>query len=97
MLISIIALASAIPAPFPAPFPAPVPAALPKNTKLAEPENVEKPKDGEEEDDLKGSESVYHGYYGGYPWGGYPSVYYSSVYHSSPYYSYSYSPYSYWW
>lgn len=91
MLISFIAISSVIPAPFP------VPAPLPKNAKLAAPENVEKLKDGEEEGDLKGSESAYHGYYGGYPWGGYPSVYYSSVYHASPYYSYAYSPYSYWW
>lgn len=62
-------------------------------------ENVEDLKDGaeEEEKDLKGSESAYHGAYYGWPGSYYPSYnYYSGVYHGG-YYPYAYSPYSYWW
>lgn len=68
VLISFIAITSAIPAP-------------PKDVQSEASENVESLKDGEEEKDLKASESAYHGYYGGYPLGlgGYPSYYYSSV------------------
>lgn len=90
-LVSFFAIATAIPAPLP------IPATLLKELKPKELENAEDLKEGDEEKDLKGSESVYHGYYGGYPIGAYPSYYYSNVYSAAPYYSYAYRPYSYWW
>lgn len=93
VLVSLIVIASALPAP------APAPVAFSNDSKKQASETVEDLKEGEEEKDLKGSESVYHGYYGGYPLGySYPSYYYSSVYQAAPYYSYAYRPYSsYWW
>lgn len=90
VLISFIAISKAIPAPAPALAP---PQKIAKREKSADLDDL---KDGEEEGDLKGAESAYYGYYGGYPWG-YASPYYSSVYHASPYYSHAYRPYSYWW
>lgn len=84
-------MTTAVPAPFPGPTP------IPENLKPQSSQNPDDLKDGEEDKDLKGSESAYYGYYGGYPWGSYPSYYYSSVHHASPYYAYAYRPYSYWW
>lgn len=77
MILSVIAAASALPAPGP----------LPKEAKVSASEKVDDLSDGDGEKDLKGSESIGYGYYG-YPLGYYPYSYYSSHYQAYPYYAY---------
>lgn len=105
VLVAFLANVSALPAPTPFPqpvaFPQPAPFAQPVASPFSKPEKLKEGvskndadlQDGEEEKDLKGSESAYYGgYYGAYPGAylGYPSYFYSSVYRASPYYPYSY-------
>jgi hypothetical protein len=59
VLLCFVAVSLAIPAPGP----------IPKDFKRETPDKVEDDlKGGEEEKDLKGAESIYHGYYAGYPY-----------------------------
>jgi hypothetical protein len=67
VVLCFVALSFAIPAPMPE-FSAPP--RVVRDVKKAEKENLEDLKEGaDDEKDLKGAESVYHGgYYGGYPY-----------------------------